>query len=178
MLHASGVDHLARDHLEVALLLAVSAAHVAAVEPDHDGAGRLRHRSLRGPGGVWLHDRLADPPRPVPHRAGVPRPAERQQLGQERGDLAEWCEGGVLGRHVGQLGGHGTSAEVEGGEALRLTRAPAGADQPPPDPDRHRAEQRTEGRAVVPLAGQHSPTGGAAAATLAHDRHLAGTIRT
>ena len=83
MLGTPGVDHLARNHLEGALRPA-PAAHVAAIEPNHDGAGWLRRGSLRGPGGVLLHDLLADPQRPVPDRAGVLRPADWQQLGQER----------------------------------------------------------------------------------------------
>src|SRR5271165_4076381 len=36
---AIGVDHLACDYLEMALLLPVPAAHVAAVKPNHDGVG-------------------------------------------------------------------------------------------------------------------------------------------
>src|ERR671933_792993 len=70
VLDATSVDDLARDHLEVALRL-VPAAHVATVEPDHDGAGRRRYGELRKLGGVLLHDVLADPQRPVPDRAGV-----------------------------------------------------------------------------------------------------------
>jgi hypothetical protein len=38
-------------------LLPVPAADIAAVEPDHDGAGRLRHSLLCSPGGLrrlWL----------------------------------------------------------------------------------------------------------------------------
>src|SRR3954470_3906803 len=34
VLGALGVDHFARDHLEVTLLLPMPAAHVAAIEPD------------------------------------------------------------------------------------------------------------------------------------------------
>jgi hypothetical protein len=78
----------------------------------------------------------------------------------------------MAGGHAGELRRDRILAEVEGGEALRLARALAGADQQSPDPDRHRAEQGAERRAVMPLAGQRPPTGGAAAATLAHDRHL------
>jgi hypothetical protein len=89
VLDAMSVDHLARDHLEVALFPPVPAAHIATIEPNHDGSDRLRCGPLHGPGRVRLHDVLADPQRPVPHRARVPRPADREQLGQERGDLAE-----------------------------------------------------------------------------------------
>src|SRR4029450_11632126 len=64
VLGTPGVDHLARNHLTVALLSPVPAAHVAAIEPDHDGAGRLRRGSRRGPGGGVLGD-----PRRVPHAA-------------------------------------------------------------------------------------------------------------
>ncbi|MBL6458675.1 hypothetical protein JMJ55_25390 [Belnapia sp. T6] len=37
VLDASGTDDLARDHLEVALLLGMSVAHVAAIQPDMTG---------------------------------------------------------------------------------------------------------------------------------------------
>ena len=63
-LGAIGVNHLARDHLEMALLLAVPAEHVAAVKPNHnrDNRGGWRHRSrLRHLGAVSLHDGLAHP---------------------------------------------------------------------------------------------------------------------
>jgi hypothetical protein len=36
MLRAIGVNHLARDHLEMALLPAVPAAHIAALKPNYD----------------------------------------------------------------------------------------------------------------------------------------------
>ncbi len=109
---------------------------------------------------------------PVPHRARVRRPADREQLGQERGDLAERRQRRIPGRDVGELRCDGTTAEVQGGEAPRLARAMAGADQQPPDPDRHRAEQRAEGRPVMALAGQPSPAGRAPATTLARHGHL------
>src|SRR6185295_12697903 len=89
--------------------------------------------------------------RPVPDRAGVLRPADRQQLGQEGRDLAEGRQGRELGGHVSQFRGR-TRAEVEGSEALRLARAVAGADEQPPDPDRHVAEQGAERRTVVAFA--------------------------
>jgi hypothetical protein len=140
VLGSAGIDDLARDHLEVALP-PVPTAHVAAIKPDHHGAGRARHgRPRRGPGGVLPHDPLADPPRPVPHRAGVPCPTERQQLGQERGDLAERGQRRIPGGHVGELRRDGTTAKVRGSEALhafRPARTMAGADQQPPDPERH-----------------------------------------
>src|SRR3712207_7914822 len=41
-------SHLARDDLEVAFLLGVPAAQVAAVEPDHEGSGRPRRGPRRG----------------------------------------------------------------------------------------------------------------------------------
>ena len=104
------------------------AAHVAAIQPDHDGAGRRRCGELRILGRAQRHDVLADPQRPVPDRAGVLRPADRQQLGQERRDLAERRQGRELGSHVGQFRGR-TRAEIEGSEALRLARAVAGADR-------------------------------------------------
>src|SRR3954471_11955642 len=73
--------------------------------------------------------------------------------------------------HIGQFRGR-TRAEVEGGEALRLTRAVAGADEQPPDPDRHVAEQGAERRTVVAFAGQRTSTGDAPATMRAHGGHL------
>ena len=42
-LDAIGVDHLAGDHLKMALLLAVPTADIAAIKSDHDRFGWLRH---------------------------------------------------------------------------------------------------------------------------------------
>src|SRR3954452_3037979 len=61
------VNHLARDHLEIASLAARLVAHIAAVKPDHDRADWL----CRVGGILLLTDGLADLPRPVAHRAGV-----------------------------------------------------------------------------------------------------------
>jgi hypothetical protein len=69
-----GTDDLARDHLEVPLLLSVPAAHIAAVETNHNGAACLHHRVFRGLVEMLLDDILADPQRPVPDRARVMRP--------------------------------------------------------------------------------------------------------
>jgi len=77
------MDDLARDHLEVPLLLPVSAVHIAAIETNHDGTGRLCRRLLRRLDEVLLHDLRADAQRPVPDRARVLRPTHRQQLRQE-----------------------------------------------------------------------------------------------
>ena len=60
VLNPLGIDHLARDHLEVAPLLGSSAAHVATIEPDHDGSERPHLGPLRGGGQGWLHHLLAD----------------------------------------------------------------------------------------------------------------------
>jgi len=65
------VDHLARDYLKMALLLPMPTADVAAIQPNHDRFGWLRHRLLRCLGDQRLHNGLADPQRPAPHRAGV-----------------------------------------------------------------------------------------------------------
>ncbi len=77
----------------------------------------------------------------------------------------------IPGRDVGEFR-RGASAEVQGGEAPRRARIMAGTDQQAPDLDRHRAEQRTEGRPGVALAGRHLPAGRAPPAALAHGRHL------
>jgi hypothetical protein len=83
VLDAISVDHLARDHLEMALLLAVPAAHVPAVKPNHnrDNRGGWRHRSqLRRLDAVSLHNGLAHSQRPVSDRTRVPSSTYRQRL--------------------------------------------------------------------------------------------------
>jgi hypothetical protein len=144
-----GTDHLARDHLEAAPLAPVPVAHVAAVQPDHDRARHLRRGLVRGFDGVRLHDCRADAQRPVAHRAGVSRPAERQQLGQECRDLAERRQRRIPGRDVGQFGRQRIAAEVERGNAFRPALTPARTDEQAPDPHRHLAEQGAERRPVV-----------------------------
>ena len=168
-----GGDDLARDHLEVAPLGPVPMAHVAAIQPDHDRtAGRLCCWRLRGLGDVRPHDLRADPQRPAAHRAGVLRPAERQQLGQQRRHLAERCEGGVPGCDIGQLRGQRVLAELENGAALRPGRTLAGAGEPPADPDRHVTEQGAERRPVMAFADQHLPAGLARATALTESGDL------
>jgi hypothetical protein len=102
----------------------------------------------------------------------VPRPAERQQLGQESRDLAERRECGIPGRDMGQLGCDRALAEVDGGDALRLGRAPAGADEQPSDPHRHVAERGAEPGPAVAFAGQPAPARLARATALARHGHL------
>jgi hypothetical protein len=103
VLGAIGVDHLARNHLEMALLLPVPVAHVAAVKPDHNGTAGGGRSPLRRLGGVLAHDFLAHPPCPVSDSARVWRPAGRQQLGQQDRNFAERHQRGISGRDVGQL---------------------------------------------------------------------------
>jgi len=98
-----GMDDLARDHLEMALLPPVSAAHVAAIETNHDGAGRLCRRLLRRLDEMLLHDLRADAQRPVPDRPRVLRPIHRQQIGQQGRDLAERHQRRIPGRDIGEL---------------------------------------------------------------------------
>jgi hypothetical protein len=50
-LGASGIDHLARNDIEMALLLAVPAAHVSAIESDY-------HSTTRRRGGPWVLFRM------------------------------------------------------------------------------------------------------------------------
>jgi hypothetical protein len=85
-----GVDHLARDHLKMTLLVAVPTANVAAIKPNHDGFGWRGHELLRRLSGLLLHNLLADPQRPVSHRARVLSPADRQQLRQQ-GESMQTC---------------------------------------------------------------------------------------
>src|SRR3954470_9867349 len=80
-------------------------------------------------------------------------------FGQEGRNLAEGHQRRIPGRHVGQLWCDRILAEVQGGEALRLTRALTGADEQPADAHRHIAEQGTKLCPIVALAGQHAPTG-------------------
>jgi len=167
-----GTDHLARDHLEAAPLSPVPVAHVAAVQPDHDRARRLHRGLVLEFDGARLHDFRADAQRPVAHRAGVLRPAERQQLGQQGGDLAERRQRRIPGRHVGQFGGDRIAAKIERGNALRPALAPARADKQAPDPHWHVAEQGAERRPVVPLGGQPAPARLARARALAYGGYL------
>ena len=110
------VDHLAGNYLKVTLVLAVPAADIAAIKPNHDGFGRLCRRLYRSRG-VRPHNRLAGPHRPVSHRARVPRPADRKQFRQQVGDLATRRQRRASRRDIGQYGRHGRGLEVEGGEA-------------------------------------------------------------
>ena len=171
-LQAAGADHLTRHHLEMALLLAVATADVAAIEPDHDRFDYLRRGRTCRLSGIRLHNRLADPQGPVPHRAGVPRPADRQHLRQQVRDLAERRQRGIPRRHIRQFRRHGRSLEVEHSETFDFARALAGTGQQAPNPDRHVAEQGAKRRAVMALAGQHASANLARAATLPHHGHL------
>jgi len=140
VLGAIGMNDLARDHLEMAFLLPVPAAYIVAVQPNHDGAGRLCRRLLRRLDEVLLHDLRADARRPVPHRARVLRPTHRQQLRQESRDLAERHQRRVPGCDIGELGCDGIATEVQDRKALRRTRALTRADVLPADAHRHVAE--------------------------------------
>jgi TnpA family transposase len=102
VLGASGIDHLARNYLEMPLLLSVPAAHVAAVKSDHNSAARRRCCDPLGRlDGVLAHDFLAHPLRPVSDGARVLRRVERQQLGQQDRNLAEWHQRRISGGDVG-----------------------------------------------------------------------------
>src|SRR5271166_5274000 len=171
-LEAMSVDHLACDHLKVTLLLPVPTADVAAIKPDHDGFGRLRRGRLCRLGGVRLYNGLADPQRPVPHRAGVLRPADRKQLRQQDCNLAERRQRGISRRHVRQFRRHGRRLEVEDGEAFCLARTLAGTGEQAPNPYRHVAEQGAERRGVMTLTGQNASASLARATTLANDGYL------
>ena len=150
----------------------VPAAHVAAIEPDHDGAGRLRRGRLRSLGRMPLHD--LSPTRIVLLRT-VPAfcaPLIGSSSDRRVATLPNGDQRRIPGRHVGQLRRDRVLAEVEGGEALRLARALTGADEQPSDAHRHVAEQGAERRGVMALAGQPSSTGHAPATTLARHGHL------
>ena len=140
---AIGVDHRARDHLTMALLLPVPAADVAAIKPNHDKFGWLRRGRFCRPGGMRLHNGLADPQRPVPHRAGVLRPADRQQLRQQDRHLAERRQRGILRRHIRQFSASSRRLEVEDSNALCVARTLAGTGEQAANPSRHVAELST-----------------------------------
>jgi len=172
VLGAFGMNDLARDHLKMALLLPVSAAHIAAIETNHNGAGRLCRRLLRRLDEVLLHDLRADAQRPVPHRARALRPTHRQQLRQESRALAEGQQRRIPGCDIGELGCYGIATEVQDRKALRRTRALTRADVQPANAHRHVAEQGTKPRPIVALAGQHAPARDPRATALTHHSHL------
>jgi hypothetical protein len=140
-LDAMGVDHLARDHLKVALLLPMATADVSAIKPNHDGFRCLSCGRLCRFGGAWLYNVLADPQRPVPHRARVLCSADRKQFGQQGCDLAEGRQRRLARRHIRQFGRLSRCIEVEDGEALCLARSLAGTGEQAPNPERHVANR-------------------------------------
>ena len=172
VLDTVGTDHLARNYLEAAPLASVPITHVAAVQPDDDRAQRLQRRPVLQSDGMCLDDFRANPQCPIAHRAGVLRPAERQQLGQKGGNLAERRQRRIPGRDVGQLGRYGIAAEVKHSAALRPVLTPARANEQASHPDWNVAKQGAERRPVVALGGQPAPARRARARALAHRGHL------
>jgi hypothetical protein len=67
---------------QVLAYLPVPTADVAAIKFNHDGCGQPRRRLLRCAGRVRLHNVLADLQRSILHRAGILRPAKREQTPQ------------------------------------------------------------------------------------------------
>ena len=167
-----GMDHLTRDHLEATPLGPVPVSDIAAIQPDHDRIQRRRRRRVHGLGGMCSHDILADPQRPVAHRAGVLRPADRQQLRQQRRCLAERHKRGISGRDIGELGGDTITTKVECSNAFRLVRALTRADEPAPHPHRHVAEQGPECRPVVAPGREPAPAHFASLRICTQSRHL------
>jgi hypothetical protein len=100
VLATRGVDHLAGDHFEMALLLPVTATDMAAIKPNHDGTRRLRLGLFRRLSGLLAHDLLAYSPRPVADRARMLCTTERQQFRQQHRDLAERYQHRIPGRDV------------------------------------------------------------------------------
>jgi glyoxylase-like metal-dependent hydrolase (beta-lactamase superfamily II) len=131
---AIGVDHLASDHLKMTLLVPVPTADIAAIKPNHDRFGWLRRGLLRRHGGMRLHNFLADPQRPVSHRAGVLRPADRQQVRQQGRDLAERCQRCIAGCQIRQFRRHSRRLEVQDSEALCGSGTLTGTGEQPSDP--------------------------------------------
>jgi hypothetical protein len=93
VLDAMSINHLAHNHLEVPLLPPVPAAHIVAVEPNHDGSGRRCRGPLRDCGRVRLHDLLAHSPRIVSCPAcpnSIPNPEHvRNSLSWQDATLAK-----------------------------------------------------------------------------------------
>jgi hypothetical protein len=154
------------------LLVPVPTADGAAIKPNHDRFGLLGRDLLRRHGGMRLHNGFADPQRPVTHRAGVLRPADRKQLRQQGCDLAERRQRRIACRQIRQFWRHSRRLEVEDSEAPCPSGALAGTGKQPPNSNRHVTEQGAEGRGVMTLAGQDTSTRHAQAATLAHHGHL------
>jgi hypothetical protein len=172
VLGVAGVDHLARDHLEMALLLAEPAAHVATVKSDHHSAARRRHGPLRRLGGVLAHDFIAHPLRPVSDGTGVLRPIDRHQLRQQDRNLAERRQRGISGRDVGQLRCDPIMTEILYAEALYLNRSLTRTDKQALDPYRHIAEQRAKRSRGAALASQLVSARRATATAFTHHGHL------
>jgi hypothetical protein len=164
VLVAIGIDHLARDHFEVALL------------PGGAGCARSRRQAQPQPGQPgWLAtSRSASPSRccVVARRSRRPAascfgrtrvlcPTHRQQLGQQPRNLAERCQRRIPGGDIGKLWRDRIIAQIQGGKTFHPTLALTRAGQQPSDANRHIAEQGAERHGVVPLARQPVPTGNA-----------------
>jgi hypothetical protein len=172
MLATAGVDDLARDDLEMALFLPMTAANVAAIKPNHHRTSRWRHNRFRRLGGVLAYHLLAHPPRSVSDRACVLRPAHRQQFRQQGCHFAERCQRRIPGRDVGQLRGNRIIAEIQHGKALRCTLPLTATGKQPSNPHRHIAKQGAERNRVAALARQAAPARRAAATEFTDHIHL------
>ena len=172
VLATTSVDDLARNDLEMALFLSVTAANVAAIKPNHHRTSWWCHNRLRRLRGVLAHHLLAHAPRSVSDRARVLRPAHRQQLGQQGRHFAERRQRRVSGRDVGQLGGNRIISEIQHGEAFRLTLPLTATGQQPSDLHRHIAKQGAKRNGIAALARQPAPARRAVATEFTDHIHL------
>ena len=150
----------------------MTAAQVAAVEPDH---GRRSH-------GVdfWIcasrwtqsRDTLADASGSIAHSAGVYCAANGQQLSKQLGDFRKRRKRGELGGHIGEFGRHASFKRQRRKAAQFLRDVTTLAMVKPPHPKRHMAEQRPKGHLPVSLARKHRPAIRAAMKSLPHRRRL------
>jgi hypothetical protein len=95
---------------------------------------------LRRLGGVLAHDFLAHPQRPISDGARVLRSVDRQQLGQQDRDLAEWRQRRISGRDVGRFRRDRIMAEIPHPKALHLDRFLTRTDKQASDAHQHISE--------------------------------------
>ena len=120
---------LQSNHFKMTLVLAVSAADIAAIKPNNDELG-WRHRRLRRSCDIRLHNRLADPcpscSAPCP-RSSAPQIGSNFGVQQVR-DLAGAAPAPhtALRRHIGEFGApRSPASRVEGGRSSLLPPSPA-----------------------------------------------------
>jgi hypothetical protein len=166
-LAALSVDHLAGDHLKMPLVLAVAAADVAAIKPNHDGFAWPRRRRLRRCRDMRQHNGLTDSHVLLRTVLAFAAPLTASSSDSRFRDLARRRQRRIPRRYIGQFGRHRRGLEVEGSEALCSARPVTETSAQATGPNWHVAEQRAECRGVMSLAGQNAPARDACAAATA-----------